>query len=151
MHDCVHRAGACVLVSAASYRCLRLYQLCSLTLLTTRAQIMHNACISSVSQSTQICCHLQAAKVTVKLESEDRNTVYASAAIDDISAAWKHPKVMLKSNGTSSTAQLTLYINGAAEVSVKMLSLFPAENVKGNVLQPFRPDLLQYLKDLKPR
>ena len=58
---------------------------------------------------------------------------------------------MLKSNGTSSTAQLTLHIDGAAEVSVKMLSLFPAENVKGDVLQPFRPDLLQYLKDLKPR
>lgn len=87
----------------------------------------------------------------VKLESKDGETVYASADIKDISSSWKHPKIMLTSNGTDPTAQLTLYISGAADVSLRMLSLFPAENVKGDVLQPFRPDLLQYLKDLKPR
>jgi len=94
---------------------------------------------------------LQAPQVTATLESQDGNTVYASADIGDISSAWKHPKIMLTSNGTDASAQLTLYINGAADVSFKMVSLWPAQNVKGEVLQPFRPDLLQYLKDLKPR
>jgi hypothetical protein len=94
---------------------------------------------------------LQAAQVTATLESQDGNTVYASADIGEISSAWKHPKIMLKSNGTDASAQLTLYINRAADVSLKMVSLWPAQNVKGEVLQPFRPDLLQYLKDLKPR
>ena len=37
------------------------------------------------------------------------------------------------------------------DLSIKMLSLFPAENVQGDVLQPFRTDILEYLKDLKPR
>ncbi|KAL0055122.1 hypothetical protein WJX82_007357 [Trebouxia sp. C0006] len=93
----------------------------------------------------------EAPQVTATLESQDGNTVYASADIGEISSAWKHPKIMLKSNGTDASAQLTLYINRAADVSLKMVSLWPAQNVKGEVLQPFRPDLLQYLKDLKPR
>lgn len=59
---------------------------------------------------------------------------------------------MLTSNGTDPTAQLTLYVHDQhVELSIRMLSLFPAENVKGNVLQPFRTDILDYLKDLKPR
>ena len=59
---------------------------------------------------------------------------------------------MLTSNGTDPTAQLTLYVHGQAlDLSIKMLSLFPAENVKGEVLQPFRTDILEYLKALKPR
>lgn len=94
---------------------------------------------------------MQAFQVTVKLESQKGKTVYASADINNISSGWKHPKVMLSSNGTDPSAQLTIYINGAADISLKMVSLWPAENVKGEVLQPFRPDLLQYLKDLKPR
>lgn len=94
---------------------------------------------------------LQAPQVTATLESQDGKTVYASADIGDISSAWKHPKIMLTSNGTDASAQLTLYVNGAADISLRMVSLWPAENVKGEVLQPFRPDLRQYLKDLKPR
>ena len=94
---------------------------------------------------------MQAFQVTVKLESQNGKTVYASADINDISSGWKHPKVMLRSNGTDPSAQLTMYINGAADISLRMVSLWPAENVKGEVLQPFRPDLLQYLKGLKPR
>ena len=59
---------------------------------------------------------------------------------------------MLTSNGTDPHAQLTLYVhNRHVELSVKMLSLFPAENVKGDMLQPFRTDILDYLKALKPR
>lgn len=58
---------------------------------------------------------------------------------------------MLHSNATDDTAQLTLYIQGPAVIAVRLVSLFPAENVEGDVLQPFRPDLLQYLKDLQPR
>lgn len=59
---------------------------------------------------------------------------------------------MLTSYGTDPTAQLTMYVHGqAADLSIKMLSLFPADNVKGDVLQPFRTDILDYLKDLKPR
>ena len=94
---------------------------------------------------------LQALQVTATLKSQDGSIVYASADIGDISSAWSHPKIMLTSNGTDPSAQLTLYINGAADVSLRMVSLWPAQNVKGEVLQPFRPDLLQYLKDLKPR
>ena len=89
--------------------------------------------------------------MTVQLESQDRQTVYAAAEVPDVSAAWQHPKITLTSNFTDANAQLTLYIHGKADVSVRMLSLFPAENVKGDVLQPFRSDILGYLKDLKPR
>ena len=102
-------------------------------------------------QTFPASCFLQAPSVTVKLESDTGDEVYASADVPDISFAWKHPKITLSSNSTDSNARLTLYIHGAADVAVKMLSLFPADNVKGEVLQPFRPDLLQYLKNLKPR
>ncbi len=94
---------------------------------------------------------LQGPRVTAKLESEGGETVYASAEVKDISSAWTHPKIKLTSNGTDPNAQLTLYVHGAADISFRMVSVFPEENVKGDVLQPFRPDLLQYLKDLKPR
>ena len=129
------------------------------------AHLLLKTCGSTVDSACtgQCCMHrqasfqpklsssMQASQVTVKLESTDGKTVYASADINNISSGWKHPKVMLTSNGTDPSAQLTMYINGAADVSLKMVSLWPAENVKGEVLQPFRPDLLQYLKDLKPR
>lgn len=94
---------------------------------------------------------VQALHVTAKLESADGKEVYASADIGKISPSWSHPKLMLHSNATDETAQLTLYIQGSAEIAVRLVSLFPAENVEGDVLQPFRPDLLQYLKDLQPR
>ena len=93
----------------------------------------------------------QAPRVTAKLESADGKRVYASADISDISSSWSHPKIMLTSNATDDKAQLTLYVKGDANLAVRMVSLFPAENVKGEVLQPFRPDILQYLKDLRPR
>ncbi len=93
---------------------------------------------------------LQKTHVTAKLESET-GKVYASADIGDTSNSWSHSKVMLTSNETDAKAQLTLYIDGEADLAVRLVSLFPAENVKGAVLQPFRPDLLQYLKDLQPR
>ena len=94
---------------------------------------------------------MQAPRVTAKLESKDGKDVYASADIDDISSSWSHVKLMLTSSATDDKAQLTLYIDGEADVAVRLVSLFPAENVKGEVLQPFRPDILQYLKDLQPR
>ncbi len=94
---------------------------------------------------------LQEPRVTAKLESETGKEVYASADIGDVSNSWSHSKVMLTSNATDAKAQLTLYIEGEADLAVRLISLFPAENVKGAVLQPFRPELLQYLKDLRPR
>lgn len=94
---------------------------------------------------------LQEQRVTAKLESETGKEVYASADIGDISNSWSHSKVMLTSNATDAGAQLTLYVDGEADLAVRLVSLFPAENVKGAVLQPFRPDLMQYLKDLQPR
>ncbi|DBA71494.1 TPA: aspartate-semialdehyde dehydrogenase-like protein [Trebouxia sp. C0005] len=90
-------------------------------------------------------------RVTAKLESETGKEVYASADLGAISNSWSHSKVMLTSNATDAKGQLTLYVEGEADVAVRLVSLFPAENVKGAVLQPFRPDLLQYLKDLQPR
>ncbi len=94
---------------------------------------------------------LQEPRVTAKLESGTGKEVYASADISHISNSWSHSKVMLTSNATDAKAQLTLYIEGKADLAVRLVSLFPAENVKGAVLQPFRPGLLQYLKDLQPR
>lgn len=94
---------------------------------------------------------LQEPRVTAKLESETGKEVYASADLGAISNSWSHSKVMLTSNATDAKGQLTLYVEGEADVAVRLVSLFPAENVKGAVLQPFRPDLLQYLKDLQPR
>lgn len=94
---------------------------------------------------------LQEPHLTAKLESETGDEVYASADIGDISNSWSHVKLMLTSNATDAKAQLTLYIEGEADLAVRLVSMFPADNVEGAVLQPFRPDLLQYLKDLQPR
>nr|QOL01194.1 putative extracellular protein TR9_006 [Trebouxia lynnae] len=107
--------------------------------------------LSVILQSESADLANQAPQITVQLESQDRQTVYASAAIEDISASLRHLKLMLASNGTDPNAQLTLFVHGKADLAIRMLSLFPAENVKGEVLQPFRTDILQYLKDLKPR
>lgn len=96
--------------------------------------------------------HPQEPQITVQLESQDRETVYASAEVKDVSSSWNHSKMMLTSNGTDPNAQLTLYVHGRdVELSIRMLSLFPAENIKEDGLQPFRTDILEYLKDLKPR
>ena len=89
--------------------------------------------------------------MTAKLESEDGKEVYASATLDNITSYWSHSKVMLTSNCTDSTAQVTLYIEEEADLAIRLVSLFPAENVQEEELQPFRTDMLQYLKDLQPR
>ena len=50
-------------------------------------------------------------------------------------------------------AQLRISFPGPAELLVDVVSLFPLENVAKGALNPypFRPDLLQYVKDLNPR
>ncbi|KAL3133328.1 aspartate-semialdehyde dehydrogenase-like protein, variant 2 [Trebouxia sp. C0009 RCD-2024] len=108
--------------------------------------------LSVILQSETTDSANQAPQVTVQLESQDKRTVYAAAEVKDVSPSWNHSKIMLTSNGTDPTAQLTLYVHDQhVELSIRMLSLFPAENIKGDVLQPFRTDILDYLKDLKPR
>ena len=111
---------------------------------------MQAVCMTAAKNDSALG-RLQAPRVTAKLESKDGKNVYASADIGGISSSWSHSKLMLTSSDTDDKAQLTLYIDGEAGVAVRLVSLFPAENVQGEVLQPFRPDILQYLKELRPR
>ena len=59
----------------------------------------------------------------------------------------------LTADSSDLAAQLRISFPGPAELLVDVVSLFPLENVAKGALNPypFRPDLLQYVKDLNPR
>eukprot|EP00884_Botryococcus_braunii_P006062 jgi/Botrbrau1/15457/Bobra.43_2s0082.2 len=93
--------------------------------------------------------------VRVSLESANGQTSYASVSFTGISRAWKRFEAKLGSPGVDDTsARLSVAFNGPGSLLLDFVSLFPAENTvpPGELNpRPFRTDLLDMLKGLKPR
>lgn len=83
-----------------------------------------------------------------RLESAG-GTVYASAAIGDITGTWTPFTAVLTSNATDPQARLVIGKPTAGVVWLDVVSLFPADTFKGRP-NGLRPDLAQMLSDLKP-
>ncbi|KAK9814829.1 hypothetical protein WJX72_012237 [[Myrmecia] bisecta] len=92
--------------------------------------------------------------ITITLEDASGLNTYASASQmpNEVSAWHKYTAVLLP-NATDYNAMLAVHVQGPAVLLVSMVSLFPAENIVPGQLNPwpFRRDLLQMVKDLKPR
>ena len=94
------------------------------------------------------------AVVAVSLQSRDGRAQYASTTFTNISTTWQQLSATLTTQATGD-AQLAIESQGGADVALEFVSLLPAANVQAQgKLQnpfPFRADLLQMLRDLKPR
>ena len=92
--------------------------------------------------------------MAVSLQSKDGRVKYASTTFTNISTTWQHLSATLTTE-TTGDAQLAIEVQGRAGVALEFVSLLPAANVQaqGNLQNPFpfRADLLQMLRDLKPR
>ena len=92
--------------------------------------------------------------VAVSLQSKDGHVKYVSTTFTNISTTWQQLSATLTTE-TSGDAQLAIEAQGGAEVALEFVSLLPVANVQaqGNMQNPFpfRADLLQMLRDLKPR
>ncbi|PSC67243.1 Alpha-L-arabinofuranosidase 1, partial [Micractinium conductrix] len=93
-------------------------------------------------------------RFTVSLVSEDLDEVYASTSFDKLIGDWHEFSGDLAPNKTDTNARLAVTFEGSGSLVIDMVSLFPTENVeKGKGLMnpwPFRQDLLDALKALKP-
>ncbi|KAK9787249.1 hypothetical protein WJX73_009553 [Symbiochloris irregularis] len=89
-------------------------------------------------------------KVTVSLQSADGNSTYATATFVNISAQWTKYKAELRSDSTDHTAVLAIRVEKCSGLAADVVSLFPQANGLEGAVSPFRQDLLQMLKDLKP-
>jgi alpha-N-arabinofuranosidase len=87
-------------------------------------------------------------------DEENTNNINDSSVSNN--GQWKKYKGILTSNSTDTDARLMLSFNGPATLIIDSLSLFPIENIeKGTAVGhrnpwPFREDLLQALKALRP-
>lgn len=91
--------------------------------------------------------------VRVALESSSGNETYASATVGSLKPHWNKFTANLTSSVTDDKAQLRLSFKGPGTLLVDVVSLFPADHIVEGLVNPypFRKDLLQMLKDLKPR
>ncbi len=62
---------------------------------------------------------------------------------------WQSASVNLSANATTSAAKLNVWFQGAGEINVDMLSLFPEDTWKGRK-KGLRKDMVQILADMKP-
>lgn len=100
----------------------------------------------------------QTQPITISLMREDLNVTYASQDIQVLSGnTWRQYSGMLKANGSDTNAKLVITLGpGAKTLYIDYVSLFPEKNVekgKDKGLKnpwPFRQDLLDAVKDLKP-
>ena len=89
--------------------------------------------------------------LTVAIVSEDGRTVYASAKISGVTAAWKKFAVTLKTGNVAPTAQarFEVTLDQPGTVWLNLVSLFPPTwNNRPNGL---RKDIMQLLVDLNPK
>ena len=92
--------------------------------------------------------------VVVSLQSRDGRVKYASTTFTNISTTWQQLSATLTTE-TAGDAQLAIESQDGADVALEFVSLLPEANVQaqGHLQNPFpfRADLLQMLRDLKPR
>ena len=88
--------------------------------------------------------------VTATLESADGAAVYAAATLRGVTGAWAPFVTSLVSNATDPNAVLAISATGCTSLALDVVSLFPEANGPKGAVTPFRQDLLQLLKDLRP-
>lgn len=89
--------------------------------------------------------------IHIILESE-AGEIYSEYIVDakELSSTWEKYEAVLVSKGTDAKGKLSLVFDGKGTLSLDMVSLFP-ENTWGNRKNGLRCDLVQMLKDLKPK
>ncbi|URZ14459.1 alpha-L-arabinofuranosidase C-terminal domain-containing protein [Clostridium felsineum] len=89
-------------------------------------------------------------KITIQLEDENGNAISEAKTINKINNSWKKYDGHLKATKDTSNAKLAVSITNAGKVDLDMISLFPQDTYK-NRKYGLRKDLVERLKDLKPR
>jgi alpha-L-arabinofuranosidase len=87
--------------------------------------------------------------VTVSLESQSGDKVYAKATIAGVGGAWKKYSQSLKADASDPKGRLVLSLSQPGTVWFDVVSLFPRKTFK-NRPNGMRPDLAQLLADIKP-
>jgi alpha-L-arabinofuranosidase len=82
------------------------------------------------------------------LEDENGNVI-AQSRLKNIGAQWQRLETVLTSRATTSKAKLLLLADGAGQVDVDVISLFP-QNTWKKRRNGMRADLVQKLADMKP-
>ena len=92
----------------------------------------------------------QGPTVTASLQSADGQTTHATATFSSITADWALHQAELWCNTTDDAAVLAISVSQCIAVAIDVVSLFPGVNGMRGSASPFRRDILQMLKDLKP-
>ncbi len=92
-------------------------------------------------------------QVLIQLRSQDSEIVFAETVFQGLSSSWQNFSTHLLSNGTDFKGELAVTLAQPGSVILDSLSLFPAKNLRSGWQNPypFRTDLLDLLKGLKPR
>lgn len=90
------------------------------------------------------------APVEVRLESEDGEKCYGKADIFVNSAEWKKYTSVILCDTEDFSGRLALVIHGVGSVCMDMVSLFPKDTYMGRE-NGLRPDIAEFLADLKPK
>ena len=88
--------------------------------------------------------------VTAALESADGTAVYAAVTFSTVTQNWAVFTAQLTANATDTGAVISISATGCSSLALDMVSLFPQANGLRGESSPFRQDLLQLLRDLKP-
>ena len=87
--------------------------------------------------------------VRAQLQSSGGGTVYAQAAVGNLTTGWQHYTVPLISSSTDTNGQLALVITNAGTVWLGEISLFPQVTFASRT-NGLRPDLANLLAGLSP-
>ena len=87
--------------------------------------------------------------VTVSLESQSGDKVYAKATIAGVGGAWKKYSQSLKPDASDPKGRLVLTLSQPGTIWFDVVSLVPRKTFK-NRPNGMRPDLAQLLADIKP-
>jgi len=93
--------------------------------------------------------------VKVALESSDGTTEYAATILGNVTEEWTWHQATLRVTPASIDphGRLSITFTGPGTLGVDVVSLMPEANALVGGLEPwpFREDLIQRLRDLKPR
>ncbi|MBD7911873.1 MULTISPECIES: alpha-L-arabinofuranosidase C-terminal domain-containing protein [Clostridium] len=88
--------------------------------------------------------------LTVQIEDENGNIISESKKINKINNKWTKFEGHLRAKKSTSNAKFTVSIRDESKIDLDMVSLFPQDTWK-NKKYGLRKDLVQRLKDLKPK
>lgn len=88
--------------------------------------------------------------VEIRLESADGEKLYAKSEIVISSPEWTQYKTSLVSDAEDFSARLVILVHDVGAVCLDMVSLFPKKTFRGRE-NGLRPDIAQFLADMKPK